>query len=138
MPTAFAFNILQQHAPKPEFGKPCNNCGLCCRVEACRVSKTFLRSAQAPCIALEFHDGKFFCGMVRRPSYYLNVSHLNLGGEADEILSEKFAALIYSGQGCGMPDEVAVMTREAYELATRTRGNAILEVQGSPSSPDTG
>ena len=111
MPTAFAFNILQQHAPKPEFGKPCNNCGLCCRVEACHVSKTFLRSEQAPCIALEFHDGKFFCGMVRRPSYYLSVSHLNLGGEADKILSEKFAALIYSGQGCGMLDEVAVMTR---------------------------
>lgn len=101
MPIAFPFRILQDH-DKPKFGEPCNHCGLCCRVQACHVSRKFLNSQQAPCIALEMHDGKFMCGMVIRPSHYLNI---NWRDEAfEQELIQGFKRLIETGSGCGMDD----------------------------------
>jgi len=35
---------------KPKFGQPCNNCGLCCVMEVCKIGKMILGDAQkAPC-----------------------------------------------------------------------------------------
>lgn len=97
---AFKFNILQDHQ-KPLFGEPCNNCGLCCRVQACHLSREFLHSEQAPCIALEVHDGKFLCGMILRPSHYLG-----LNPKVDEHLGKLHGMLVDAGAGCTMDDVV--------------------------------
>jgi hypothetical protein len=109
MSTIFPARILQDHA-KPQFREPCNYCGLCCRVQACHVSENFLHSEQAPCIALEVHDGKYLCGMMIRPSNYLGLTHL--GTAADEHLIPLFKRLLESGAGCGMPDEIVVIKRD--------------------------
>jgi hypothetical protein len=101
MPVVFPFHILQDH-DKPEQGEACNHCGLCCRVQACEVSETFLQSSQTPCIALEVHDGNFLCGMMIRPHHYLGITL----PDADTYLIPHFKLLLGSGQGCGMPDEV--------------------------------
>jgi hypothetical protein len=86
------FPIIQ----KPKFGQPCNRCGFCCQEEACVLSREFLHSDIAPCIALEIEpDGRFSCGLLKRPSHYLAIT---LPG-ADEILREQFSAL-WTGMCC--------------------------------------
>ena len=103
MSVAFPFHILQEHPPKPTFGAPCNNCGLCCRLQACHVSENFLNSSQAPCIALEVHNGVYQCGMILRPSHYLGLSHLD---GADEMIRPLIAEALDIGRGCTMDDVV--------------------------------
>ena len=102
----FPVHILNEHAPKPVYGEPCNNCGLCCRVEACRVSVAVFQSHQTPCIALEFHDDKFLCGLALNPEKYLNMSHLGQG--AKERVKEMLRSDLLIGQGCTMDDPVLV------------------------------
>jgi hypothetical protein len=99
---AFAFNILKQHALKPKEGEPCNNCGLCCRVSVCEVSKTLLHSEQTPCIALEFREGKYVCGMLLRPAHYLGADY---AGEHREYIDY----WVHPGYGCEMSDEVVAV-----------------------------
>lgn len=101
----FSFNILQEHAPKPEYGKPCNNCGLCCRVDTCQVSRTLLGSTQTPCIALEFRDGKFVCGMLTRPEHYLPDSYQN------DNVKAFIDYWVHPGFGCEMPDRMIAVER---------------------------
>lgn len=107
MSTVFPARILQDHN-KPAFREPCNHCGLCCRVQACHVSRNFLKSDQAPCIALEVHDGKMLCGMMIRPATYLGLTHLE---GADAELIPMFKRILESGVGCGMPDEIVVIRK---------------------------
>lgn len=106
--TAFPALWVKDHN-KPKFTEPCNNCGLCCRVQACHVSREFLKSEQAPCIALEYHDGKFLCGMTIRPLHYLE---LPADQELHKQLVAGFRELLYIGQGCGMRDEIVIMEIE--------------------------
>jgi len=102
--TMFPFRILQEHAPKAKYKEPCNGCGLCCRVEPCEVSKNLLHSHQAPCIALEFHDGKFLCGVVLHPDKYLQ----NTVYREFEVRAY-IEHWIAPGQGCDMPDGVVAI-----------------------------
>ena len=55
---------------KPAEGEACNGCGLCCAVELCALALEFLDQPQAPCPAMEFADGRFWCGLARNPSRY--------------------------------------------------------------------
>ena len=84
---------------KPAYGDPCNGCGHCCKEEACWISVNLLKSTVAPCIALEHNDGRYFCGMLRRPSYYLN---LRFNG--DEILQPMIFAALGIDKGCDAED----------------------------------
>ncbi len=90
----------EEHAiERPGFGKPCNGCGHCCKEEACNLSRDFLKSDKAPCIALEFEDGRYWCGLVRNPA-----KHLGLQDWAQEFsmieFSPKFAYMLRLGEGC--------------------------------------
>jgi hypothetical protein len=50
---------------KPEFGSPCNGCGVCCSAEVCGVGKAIYGEAQpAPGPAMRFTAGRFWCGAV--------------------------------------------------------------------------
>lgn len=85
---------------KPKFGEPCNGCGLCCKTELCDVAEYFFAGASAPCPALEFEDGRTWCGLVRHPS-----RHLSMNFNGDEVLIPMILKTLPIGQGCGMPDE---------------------------------
>ena len=84
---------------RPGFGKPCNGCGECCKEEACKLSRDFLKSTVAPCVALEFDEGRYWCGLVRNPA-----KHLALQDWAQQFalieLSPKFAFLLRLGEEC--------------------------------------
>lgn len=85
---------------KPKFREPCNGCGLCCALELCILAEDAFPGASAPCPALEWDDGRAWCGMVRHPSRHLAV---NFAG-VDEVLSPLYLIGIAAGQGCGMED----------------------------------
>jgi hypothetical protein len=85
---------------KPAFGDTCNGCGLCCALALCDVAAIVFPGASAPCPALEWEDGRAWCGMVRHPSRHLQ---LNYAG-ADPLTMDLFAESIAVGQGCGMED----------------------------------
>lgn len=84
---------------RPGYGKPCNGCGKCCQEEACELSLEYLKSAKAPCVALEFKDGRYWCGLITNPA-----KHLGLPEWAYEFamieLSPKFANALAVSQGC--------------------------------------
>ena len=77
----------------------CNGCGQCCQEEACSLSREYLKSDVAPCVALEFDEGRYWCGLVRNPA-----KHLGLKEWAEDFslveLSPKFAYMLRLGQGC--------------------------------------
>lgn len=92
---------------KPPWAAPCNGCGLCCRVELCHVAREMFPGAQTPCPALEFENGRAWCGLVRHPTRHLKlpVSLDAHRGEGGTTIGEEVALAIYVGQGCGMPDD---------------------------------
>ena len=94
------FPILIAARKKPKLGERCNGCGFCCLNEACLVSREYLHSDAAPCIALE-HDGtRFICGMVRDPSKYLGLK-INANAE----LSPLFKQMLGVEKGCDSDDQ---------------------------------
>ena len=86
---------------KPRYREACNGCGLCCALELCDLAEDAFPGAPAPCPALEWEDGRAWCGMVRHPSRHLK---LNFAG-ADPMVKDLFAQGIAMGQGCGMEDD---------------------------------
>lgn len=54
----------------------------------------------APCPALEWENGRAWCGLIRHPS-----KHLGLRFDADVALTEHFLRAIGAHQGCGMDDQ---------------------------------
>ena len=101
IPAAGKMQITTGHPPKPKFRERCNGCGLCCAVSLCDMAEKTFVGAQAPCPALEWENGRAWCGMVRHPS-----KHLALKFNGDEILAPLWEKAIGSEQGCGMEDEV--------------------------------
>lgn len=85
---------------KPKYTESCNGCGLCCAAELCDVAEYFFEGSPAPCPALEFEDGRTWCGLVRHPSRHLAM-HFN----ADTVITPMILKLIPIGQGCGMEDD---------------------------------
>ena len=83
---------------KPKFGSPCNGCGQCCSVEPCALSKEFIGSSSAPCVALERDGDKMICGLVRRPAWYL-FGEIVQDSETGK-LSSIFAEALGIGLGC--------------------------------------
>ncbi len=90
---------LQQAAPpKPEMGKPCNGCGVCCAFATCPVARVFLWRAKGPCPALEWHghEGRYLCGMLLRPATYLRWLPWRMEG----WFSRRIRRWIAAGIGC--------------------------------------
>jgi hypothetical protein len=56
---------------KPLPGKPCNGCGLCCHLARCPVSIDLIGEGDGPCPALEYSDGRYWCGIVLHPRKYV-------------------------------------------------------------------
>jgi hypothetical protein len=74
---------------KPDYGAPCNGCGLCCKAVPCPIAKDMLGAQSGPCPALEHDAGRYWCGMLLRPSHYLGMPGKSW---ADPVLIETIKA----------------------------------------------
>lgn len=63
--------IHPQAPVKPQIGKTCNGCGVCCAAELCPVNYVLLWPHQHPCRALVWSENRYYCGLVINPSAYL-------------------------------------------------------------------
>jgi len=66
--------LLQQQAPsKPEVGRPCNGCGVCCAAAPCPLGIWLSRSRQGSCVALSWkeEDQRYLCGALAEPTRWL-------------------------------------------------------------------
>lgn len=96
---------------KPKFREPCNQCGECCRLQACEASVQLLHSEQAPCEALEVDGDRFRCGLVVRPHFYFGLMwSAEDCAKFDLHMGPLVAKYIGLGQGCGMEDKQAAGT----------------------------
>lgn len=87
--------------PKPTYGQPCNGCGFCCATELCELAEMVFVGSGPPCPALEFEDGRTWCGMVRHPSRHMKLNYTG----ADALVVPLMMKGLAIGQGCGCPDE---------------------------------
>ena len=85
---------------KPKFLEPCNHCGLCCRVEVCRIALKLDPQATAPCRFLTQTDAGSMCGVVL--------------AEKEEGLPRKVHFALGIGTGCSMTDEDGATEWEAW------------------------
>lgn len=79
--------------------RPCTQCGECCRAEVCPVGETLLETVQVPCPALEFRDGKAWCGLVTNLDAYKKRLHFNQPWQV-EFLQGYLKGLMNFGYGC--------------------------------------
>lgn len=87
---------------KPAFGALCNGCGVCCALDPCAIAHQWIdANAGEPCPALEFGEGRFWCGMVRRPSHYMRLSN----DWGDRILGSAIATALGVRRGCDASDD---------------------------------
>lgn len=56
---------------KPAFGSPCNGCGVCCLARPCPVANSFIGAHEGACPALEYEQGRYWCGMLRNAHRYM-------------------------------------------------------------------
>ena len=107
---------------KPDVGFPCNGCGVCCVATVCcpgsyalgLVSKWGDR-AKGPCQALVEDGDKLVCGVMRRPTDWLNAER----GPA--VLRKAFGLLIGVGAGCDVAGDQA-------DAATQSKLNILLAI----------
>lgn len=82
---------------KPRFGEACNGCGLCCAAEPGGLALDLMRAdPAAACPALEWEAGRFYCGLIRWASRYLDLPH----DWADAHLGSVFSEALGAGRGC--------------------------------------
>lgn len=99
--------IALPYLTKPRRWEPCNGCGLCCSLTLCDVAIKFFgdgdfsKEHAGPCPALEYADGRTFCGLTLHPHKYLKLKPF-----CDPVLVDLFQKATGQGQGCGMPDDV--------------------------------
>ena len=62
-----------QAPPKPEPGRPCNGCGVCCAAAPCPLGIWLSRRRQGACVALSWseEDGIYRCGALAEPARWL-------------------------------------------------------------------
>jgi hypothetical protein len=61
--------IHAEAATKPEWGAPCNGCGVCCLLEPCPLGVVLSHSRQGACAAVRWHGEaqQYRCGALTEP-----------------------------------------------------------------------
>ena len=121
--------------PKPLYGDPCNNCGICCLLSRCPISMAIFGDSDEVCPALEPVGVGFTCGLVAELA-----DADKWGGTA---LSEAFALMTGAGLGCdavhsdadaarrtAIRDEVIGRIRDAIAKASPEAQRLIAYFQG--------
>ncbi|TXN51073.1 hypothetical protein [Methylobacterium sp. WL2] len=74
-------------------GEGCNGCA----EEPCHLEVEYIGAGtEGPCPALEFEEGRAWCGLVRHASRYMDLPN----DWADAILGEMFATALGAERGC--------------------------------------
>jgi hypothetical protein len=84
---------------KPPEGAPCNGCGLCCALQLCELAVELLDGATAPCPAMEFAGGRFWCGLAKNPGRYFSTPPF-----ANKFLGPMVQHALSIGEGCDAGD----------------------------------
>jgi len=90
---------IHKNAPeKPQWGEPCNGCGVCCLAEPCPLSQVMFlrRSGSCPAIVWQPYINRYECGMVISPSLH----HRLIPLWADRFLTHLFSRWISTDSGC--------------------------------------
>ena len=95
--------------PKPRFGKPCNGCGLCCSTERCGLAVQILGAGPGPCPALEWQEGRSWCGLLRNPRRHLpSIALLFVRGDEIGKFQCELASALAISSGCDSDDDCVV------------------------------
>jgi hypothetical protein len=89
---------------KPTMGDACNGCGICCAIQPCAISIEIIGRSSGRCQALEVNEGRTYCGIVRRPAYYMFGDNVDESKTGD--ISVLFAAALGIGIGCDASDDL--------------------------------
>lgn len=81
--------------PKPEFGQPCNGCGICCMITQCAVSVAMFGEHEL-CPALQKAGRSFACGLMVNTADYVP----DITAWGGKTLTETFTLMIGAGIGC--------------------------------------
>lgn len=87
--------LFEMRERKPAFGDACNGCGLCCTVKPCALSVEYLGSEIGPCAALEWEDGRAWCGLIRNASRYIGTPAFG-----DRYVGALVGEALGVGKGC--------------------------------------
>ena len=65
--------LHQQAPPKPDAGRVCNGCGVCCTAAPCPLGIWLSRRRHGACVALIWSDdkGRYLCGALAQPGRWL-------------------------------------------------------------------
>lgn len=75
--------------------------------ELCSLAAEFLDAQAAPCRAMEFARGRFWCGLARTPSRYLGTPP-----SGDRVISRMVCEALSIGEGCDC-GEIAMLGHPA-------------------------
>jgi hypothetical protein len=75
-------------------------------LQLCALAAELLEAAAAPCPAMEFADGRFWCGLVRYPSRYLGTPAFS-----NRLIRAMAAEALSIGEGCDATDWHTEATR---------------------------
>ena len=78
--------------------KPCIQCGECCKEWVCPLGMELLSSQEPPCMALEYHNNKYWCGLALNPESY-NPAIASMTNSEIEQYKEKVKQLVGIGLG---------------------------------------
>lgn len=85
---------IENGPEKPEFGSPCNGCGLCCANDRCNLAVDAIGAGPGPCPLMALKDGRFWCSLViieeNLPIEPLMAQSLGIGLGCDAGLIEDF------------------------------------------------
>ena len=84
-----------QAPPKPEAGRACNGCGVCCAVAPCPLGIWLSRRRHGECVALSWSDEeeRYLCGALAQPARWLPW----LPKRAARVLTQRWIA---AAKGC--------------------------------------
>ena len=88
---------------KPAYGDPCNGCGMCCLAVPCVLAEEFIGAKEGPCPALEWDDGRYWCGLLRNA--HKHIPGLEGKPWADDHIRELVLQTKAFGVGCDSSDE---------------------------------
>lgn len=80
--------LMMLKPEKPAMGQPCNGCGYCCAAEVCAIGIQAFGEVEAPCPAMQFRDGRFWCAVIETAA------------AADPVFGAHMRWVMAIGRGC--------------------------------------